>query len=201
MKRAPPPPFANPWRTVDAKVVYENAWMRVREDAVVKPSGGAGVYGVMSPHGYATGVLPLFDNGDTVLVGQWRYPLGGFSWELPEGGSDKAVEPLAGAQRELKEETGLTARDWRPLAKLHTSNCLTDETAFCFLAMDLSEGEPSPDDTEKLAVRRMPFASVLALTLRDEITDAMSVVMVLRAHALAMSGALPPQISKAMLGR
>lgn len=199
--RPPKPPFPNPWRRLGGRSAYENAWMAVREDEVLTPGGSRGVYGVMSPRGYAIGVLPVFANGDVVLVGQWRYALDAFSWEAPEGGGDKAAPPLDSAKRELLEETGLSAQNWRPLATLHTSNSLTDETAFCFLATDLTQGAPDPDDTEKLAVIRVPFREALQWVMQDDITDALSVAMVLRAALLAQSGALPKTLAAAMLAR
>jgi 8-oxo-dGTP pyrophosphatase MutT (NUDIX family) len=168
-------------------VVYENPWIRVREDAVVRPDGTPGIYGVVSPVNLATGVLAWSSPDEVVLVGQYRYTLERYSWELPEGGCPAGEAPLAAIQRELAEETGLAAREWRPLGgPLHLSNCFTDEVGHLFEARDLhpcAAGHVA-DATEVLQVRHVAFAEALAMAEDGRITDAMTVVALLRAARL-----------------
>jgi 8-oxo-dGTP pyrophosphatase MutT (NUDIX family) len=179
-----PRELGNPWRVTASRVVYENPWMVVREDAVVRPDGAPGIYGVVGFRSVALGAVPLFGDGTTMLVGQHRYPLGAWSWEIPEGGGDPARAPQREMARELAEETGLTARRWTPLGPLHTSNSVTDERALLYLAEDLVEGEAAPDPTEHLVPWRLPLAAAVAMALDGRITDAVSVVGLLRAERL-----------------
>ena len=174
----------NPWQTRGSRVVYENPWIRVREDEVVRPDGSPGVYGVVSPQNLATGVLAWSAPDEVVLVGQFRYTLGRYSWEIPEGGCPAGEEPLAAIRRELAEETGLAAREWRELGPpVHLSNCFTDEVGHLYEARDLHpcEAGHTPDATEVLQVRHVRFAEALAMTEDGRITDAMSVLAILRA--------------------
>ena len=143
----------------------------------------------------ATGVVPIHDDGTVTLVGQYRFPLKQYSWEIPEGGGRKGVEPQESAARELREETGLTARRWMPLMKLHLSNCITDEVAYTFVAWGLEQGESAPDETEVLAVRRVPFAEVIDLVMDGAITDAMAVASLLKLRVLAAEDALPEDLA------
>lgn len=174
----------NPWQTRGSRVVYENPWMRVREDDVLRPDGSPGIYGVVSPRNRATGVLAWSGPDEVLLVGQYRYPLAGYSWEIPEGGCPAGEEPLEAIRRELAEETGLAAREWRALGPpLHLSNCFTDEVGYLFEARGLEpcQGEVAADVTEVLQVRRVPFDEALEMAEDGRITDAMSVVALLRA--------------------
>jgi 8-oxo-dGTP pyrophosphatase MutT (NUDIX family) len=175
-----------PWEIVDSEIAYENDWIRVRHDTVRTPAGAPGIYGVieMKP---AVGVVALDGDGFTYLVGQHRYPHRAYSWEIPEGAGrdDEAVD--ISARRELREETGLTAERWKSLGTMHTSNCVTDETAYLFLAEGLQQGEDDQDETEQITVRRMPFAEALAMVRSGEIQDAMSIVGLLRAEELLAS--------------
>nr|WP_211113926.1 NUDIX hydrolase [Azospirillum picis] len=175
---------------------YENAWMEVIEHKVLTPKGLPGIYGVMHPRSLATGVVPVHDDGTITLVGQYRFPLKQYSWEIPEGGGRKDVDPQISAARELKEEAGLSARFWMPLGTLHLSNCLTDEVAHTFVAWGLEEGEAAPDDTEVLALRRVPFAEVMDMVMAGAITDAMAVASLLRLRVLAAEGALPDDLAR-----
>lgn len=172
----------NPWTTVSTRRVYENAWLTVREDQVIRPDGQPGIYGVVSPRETATGVVALTDDRQVVLVGQFRYTLGIYSWELPEGGAKSHETVLEAAKRELREETGLVAERWSQLGgELHISNSLTDETGFVFLAEGLEQGEASPEGTEQLAVKRVPFGEALRQIDSGEINDAVTVIGLLRA--------------------
>lgn len=176
---------SNPWLTAASELVYENPWISVREDRVVRPDGEPGVYGVVHYKNVAVGVLPVED-GYTYLVGQYRYPLERYSWEIPEGGCPEGEEPLQAAQRELKEETGLEAGSWRKLGEAHLSNSVADEHAVWFLATDLVRGEQSPGGGEVLEVRRVPLDEALRMALDGRITDALS-LLALMSHALERS--------------
>jgi 8-oxo-dGTP pyrophosphatase MutT (NUDIX family) len=179
---------ANPWRCLGSRPVYENAWIRVREDRVVRPDGQPGIYGVVEMKGRAVAVVPLTADGDTFLVGQYRYTLGQYSWEVPEGAGAPDESPLVEAQRELREETGIRAARWTYLGEVHLSNSVTDETGCAFLAEELSFGEAEPDGTEQLRLRRLPFEDAYRMALSGEISDALSVVALARAHDLLRSG-------------
>src|SRR5262245_4920961 len=178
--------YSNPWQTIRGRSVYDNPWIHVREDEVIRPDGAPGIYGVVHFKNKATGVVALDEKGYIYLVGQYRYVVGSYSWEIPEGGCPEGEEPLAAAQRELLEETGLSAREWQSLGVAHLSNSVTDELAFCFLATGLTQAqEPQPDGTEKLELRRVPFQEALEMVLRGEITDALSVIGILRYALMA----------------
>lgn len=170
----------NPWTRVSATTVYENPWIRVEDHAVIDPNGRPGQYGKVCFKSRAIAVLPLDADGYTTLVGQYRYTLEEYSWELPMGGADPGETPQQAGARELREETGLIAGSWSELMRLHTSNSVTDETGYVFLAQDLRQGPSSPESTETLAIDRVPLAEALARVLRGEITDAMSVAAILR---------------------
>ena len=179
----------NPWRTVGTRVVYENPWMRVREDRVVRPDGRPGIYGVMTPVHVATGVVALTEAGEVVLVGQYRYPTEVYSWELVEGGAKPDEAPLEAAQRELQEEAGLAAEEWGVLGgELHLSNSITAERGLLYWARGLREVPASPEGTEVLQVRRVPGAEALRWVDEGVIVDAMSVIGLLRAARAGLMG-------------
>lgn len=171
----------SPWTKVSSRSVYVNDWIRVREDQVIRPDGQPGIYGVVSPVRVATGVVALDDSGNVTLVGQYRYPLGCYSWEVPEGGAEPGEDPLEGAKRELREEAGLVAKRWRPLGgAVHLSNCFTDEVGYLFVATELERVAQAPDDTEELRLRCVSLADALKEVDSGAITDAMSVIALLR---------------------
>jgi 8-oxo-dGTP pyrophosphatase MutT (NUDIX family) len=175
---------SNPWQTLGTRMVYENPWMRVEEDQVIHPSGQPGIYGCIRFLNHAVGIIPLDADDHTWLVGQYRYALREWSWEIPMGGSPLDQAPLEGARRELKEETGLSAARWTPLLEAHLSNSVTDERGFVFLAEDLTTGEPEFGETERIEIRRLPFHEALEMVLTGRITDVLSVAGILRlAHA------------------
>ncbi|MCL6476146.1 MAG: NUDIX hydrolase [Firmicutes bacterium] len=180
----------NPWRTLSSTPVYDNPWISVTEHRVIKPSGGEGIYGVVHFKNRAIGVLPLDGEGCTWLVGQYRYTLNSYSWEIPEGGGRLDEEPLAAAQRELKEETGMEADEWREILRMHLSNSVTDELAIVYLARGLRMGMAQPEDTEQLQVRRVPFEEAYRMVCTGEITDAISVAAILRAQLMLQNGDL-----------
>jgi 8-oxo-dGTP pyrophosphatase MutT (NUDIX family) len=162
-------------------VAYENPWVTIWHDEVTRPDGAPGIYGVVHFANLAVGVLAIDAADRVLLVGQHRYALDAYSWEIPEGGVPLGETPLEGARRELQEETGIEAATWREIGRSHLSNSVSDELAVFFLATDLTEGPANPDGTEALAVRWLPFDEVLAMTLDDRITDALTVLAVHRA--------------------
>jgi 8-oxo-dGTP pyrophosphatase MutT (NUDIX family) len=165
-----------PWTRHGRSVAYRNPWITVFHDDVTRPDGEAGVYGVVHFANVAVGVVAIDDQDRVALVGQHRYPLDAVSWEIPEGGSPRAEDPLDGARRELLEETGLTARSWREIGRYELSNSVSDETAVVFLATDLSQGTAQPEGSEQLEFRWLPFDDVLAMVASGEIADALSVL-------------------------
>ncbi|HEX5419560.1 MAG TPA: NUDIX hydrolase, partial [Gammaproteobacteria bacterium] len=182
----------NPWTTLTTRVVYDNAWIRVEEHEVINPSGGRNRYGKVCFKNLAVGIIALDAHDHIYLVGQHRYTLDEYSWELPMGGAPRGEAPRDAAERELREETGLTARRWRELMKVHTSNSVTDEVGVVYVAEDLSEGEQELEETEDLAVKRLPFAEAYRWAVEGRITDAISLAGIFRLAAeRGMSGLSP----------
>jgi 8-oxo-dGTP pyrophosphatase MutT (NUDIX family) len=171
----------NPWTQLSTSPIYRNPWFAVREDQVIRPDGSAGIYGVVTAGRWALGIVPLWPDGTVTLVGQYRYPIEEYSWEIPEGGGDLADEPLSGAKRELAEETGLEASSWEYLGRCHTSNCFVDEVGHLFLAEGLRQGPAAPGPDEELETRRLPFSEALAMAADGRITDAISIAGLFRA--------------------
>ncbi len=171
----------NPWKTLASRLIYQNNWISLREDQVLNPSGGRGIYGVVSFRNWAIGIIPLDEDLNTWLVGQYRYTLNEYSWEIPMGGGLKGQDILLSAQRELREETGLVAHNWQQILKLHTSNSITDETGFVFVATELEQMDSAPEDTEMLEVRKLSLKQAVTMALDGQITDAVSVAGLLKA--------------------
>lgn len=153
----------------------------MREDKVLTPAGSEGIYGVVSMRNKAIGIIPVDDDGYTYLIGQYRYPLSEYSWEIPMGGGLVEKDLLESAKRELKEETGFTAAKWTNICRLHTSNSVTDEEGFVFLAQELTPGDTAFEETEVLQIKRLPFSEALHMALNNQITDAISVAGILKA--------------------
>lgn len=171
----------NPWITLSGEVKYDNPWITVTEYQVINPSGGRGIYGKVHFKNKAIGIVPLDDKLNTWLVGQYRYTLNAWHWEIPEGGGRMDQPPLDSAKRELREETGLSARKWTEIVHLHTSNSVTDEEGFIFLAEELEEGASALEDTEAdLRVWKLPLREALDMVLGGKITDSMSVMGILK---------------------
>jgi 8-oxo-dGTP pyrophosphatase MutT (NUDIX family) len=188
----------NPWTVVSQATVYENKWIRVDHHEVLSPSGGPGIYGTVHFKSHATGVVPIDENGSVVLVGQYRFPLRAYSWEIPEGGGPKDIPFLESAQRELREECGLVAKCWKEILGIDLSNSVSDERATVFLAWDLSATPAQPDETEKLQVTRVRFWDAVAHVKRDEIRDSISVAALLRVAMMALQDELPEPIAEAI---
>jgi ADP-ribose diphosphatase len=188
----------NPWNVVSRAMVYENEWIRVDHHEVLGPSGGPGVYGTVHFKNQAIGVVPIDENGNVILVGQYRFPLQAYSWEIPEGGGSHSVAALESAQRELREECGLAARRWTEFLGMDLSNSVSDERSTVFLAWELFEAPAQPDETEKLQIARVPFWQAIDRIKRSEIRDAISVAALLRVALMALQGELPEQIARAI---
>ena len=179
----------NPWTTLSGEIKYDNKWIRVTEYQVINPGGGKGIYGKVHFKNVGIGIIPVDKDLNTWLVGQYRYTLNEYAWEIPEGGAPLDEDPLEAAKRELKEETGITAEKWTLLTKLHTSNSVTDEVAYIFLAEDLEQCDNELEETEAdLKVKRIPLREAIDMVMRGEITDSMSIIGMLKVHSLGMGG-------------
>ena len=190
----------DPWLVQSVDRPFENGWFAIDDHKVRHPSGRPGTYGVIRIRRLAVGVLPIEPDGRVHLVGQWRFPLARYSWEMPEGGAEPGEDAEACAHRELQEETGFIASKLQKVLELDLSNSLTDERAVIFIATELTPGAAAPDDTEVLKHRAAPFREVLARVIDGRIRDAMTVAAVLRAHHMAMNGELSGDLKRAMLG-
>ncbi len=180
----------NPWKTLDGKLIYQNPWIEVTEYQVLNPSGNRGIYGVVSFQNHAVGVVP-YDRGYIWMVGQYRYPLKKYSWEIPEGGGTKGESALEAAKRELIEETGLTANNFEPLLEMHLSNSVSDEWGIVYLATGLTQGKSQPEDTEDLLIKKMKLEEVYEQVEAREITDSLTVAATYKMMLLKQMGKLP----------
>ena len=184
MKKGKLPTTDNPWQQQSSKKIYDNAWLTLHEDKVINPGDGISHYGKIHFKNIAIGIIPLDENNNTWLVGQYRYVPDCYSWEIPMGGGPLNVSPLDSAKRELREETGLTANDWQEIMKLHTSNSVTDERGLVYVARDLTQGETEFEETEDLLIQKLPLGDAIERVLSGEITDAVSVAGLLRLQYL-----------------
>jgi len=180
----------NPWTICKKNTVYENPWIKVDHHEVIDPKGLPGIYGTVHYKHTAIGIVPLSDEHETWLVGQYRFPLNTYSWEIPEGGAHKSETPLEAAKRELREETGLLAKNFEYIMEMHLSNSTSDEKALVYIAHGLTEGPSAPESTEDLQIKKIPFAKALEMVLAGEITDAISVAALLKTAHLLSSGSL-----------
>lgn len=174
------PQFPNPWKTISTRETYSNPWIRVREDQVLNPSGGPGIYGVVEYRNRAIGVVPVDDEGFTWLVGQWRYCQDRYEWEIPEGGCPQGESPAEAARRELLEEAGIAAAHIEPLLTgIQLSNSTTNEICDVFVASGLTLAEPDPEETEQLEILRLPLAEAVEMAKDGRIRDSVSVIALL----------------------
>ena len=174
--------MSKPWKTISTKVVYDNNWIKVTHRDVINPSGNSGIYGVVEFKNLAIGIVPVDQEGNTWLVRQFRYTLDQFTWEIPEGGCPIGETPIEAAQRELQEETGLTAKKWTKIAQFHTSNSVTDEYGEVFLAENLTMGEQALEDCEDIIVKKLPLKEAYQMVLDGEITDSVSMIGLMKAY-------------------
>lgn len=183
-------PEENPWQITSEKRIYDNPWIGITEYQVLNPSGNPGIYGKVFFKNLAIGVLPLDDDMNTWIVGQYRFTIDQYSWEMPEGGGVLGVDPIDSAKRELLEETGLKAREWMEIQRLHLSNSVSDELSILYLARGLEQFEPEPEDTEQLIVNKIPFEQMYQMVADGQITDAMTVAAVLKVRLMQLEGKL-----------
>lgn len=186
----------NPWTVLGRTEIYRDPWLAVHQHEVLNPVGRPHRYTTVHLVRYGIGVLPVDEQGCTWLVGQYRFPLRAYSWEIPEGGGDRDLPPQEGAARELREETGLTAARWLPVLDVDMSNGLSDERAFGFVAWELEQGAAEPEEAEVLVQRRLPLAEMYAMIDSGEIRDALTILVALRARQFAASGRLPPELAR-----
>ena len=190
----------NPWTVLSRSTVYENAWIRVDHHDVLNPAGGSGVYGTVHFKNHAIGIVPIDENGNVILVGQYRFPLNSYSWEIPEGGGSGTASHLESAQRELREECGLVAESWIEILKMDLSNSVTDESGTAFLAWNLANAPSQPEEnrTDSGGGRyaKVPFWEAVERAKRGEIRDNISIVALLRVALMALQGELPESIAE-----
>lgn len=182
-----------PWKTLSEKEVYSTPWISVSHHEVIDPGGAKGIYGVVHFKNLALGVVPLDEELNTWIVGQYRYPTRSYSWEIPEGGGDRRVPPLESAQRELREEAGIVAARWTEVLRMDLSNSASDEHAIIYVAQGLTFHEPEPDSNEELALRKLPFAELYGMVQRGEVLDSLTVAAVLKVQLLLLEGRLGDQ--------
>lgn len=178
----------NPWKILSGNEIYKNPWIALTEYQVINPSGGPGIYGKVHFRNVAVGAFPLDEQLNTYLVGQYRFTLDQYSWEIPEGGGPLGVDPLLSAKRELLEETGLVADEWTPIIEMHLSNSVSDEYAITYLARGLRQETASPEETEQLQVKKLPFEEAYQMVEKGLITDSMSVAAILKVKLMLNDG-------------
>lgn len=178
----------NPWQTRQKQIVYESPWIKVEHRDVLNPAGNEGTYSLVHFKRLAIGILPLDENNYTWIVGQYRYPMQCYTWEIPEGGGDRDTDPLLSAKRELLEECGIVASDWTLIQRLQLSNSATDEVAFLYIARGLTFTKPQPEETEQLTVQKLHFDELYERVCSGEITDSLTVAAVLKTRLMMMEG-------------
>ena len=178
----------NPWTILNEKKIYENPWIELTEFKVLNPKQKPGIYGKIHFKGIAVGVIAMDNEKNIYLVGQYRFPLEQYSWEIPEGGADPKIPLVESAKRELKEETGVTAKNWQEIQRIHTSNSATDELGVIYLATGLSIGKSDPEETEDLVIKKVSFEGAFKMVIDGEITDSLSVASILKLRHLIDEG-------------
>ena len=178
----------NPWKTLSSKDVYENPWIKVVQNETLNADGGEGIYGVVQFKNIAIGIIPFDEDYNTWLVGQYRYPLNQYSWEICEGGGPIDEDILESAKRELKEELGIVANNWSKLMEMHLSNSVSNELGVIYVAKDLTFHEPEPEEGEVLAIKKVPFQELYQMVMDGEITDSLYVAGTFKAKMLIDKG-------------
>ncbi len=176
----------NPWKTISQETAYENAWIRVEHHKVINPAGNPGIYGKVHYKNTAISIVAVDSEGYTYLVGQYRYTLNAYSWEVPEGGCsiESGESTLEAAKRELLEEAGLIATQWTEIGEVYLSNSVSDERAVMYIAQNLSQQQACPEETEQLKIRRIPLTEAIEMAQNGQITDALSVLTLLKIPTL-----------------
>lgn len=178
----------NPWQTQSSRIVYRNSWIRVREDQVTRPDGEPGIYGVVEIRP-SVGIVAINQDDEIALVGQWRYSVSRYSWEIPRGGSHAGeTDMLAVAKRELAEEAGITAEHWRVLGPVDVCNGVADDVQTLFCATGLHACETRLDPEEDIAVMWHPFEEAVRMAMDGRITEVCSVAAILWAARLRNGG-------------
>lgn len=170
----------NPWKILNEKEIYDNPWINLKEYDVINPGGGKGIYGKVHFKNLAIGIVAINDVNEIALIGQYRFPIDQYSWEIPEGGGLHGIDPLVSAQRELQEETGLLANNWEKLLEMHLSNSVSDELGIIYLATDLKQSTANPEETEALIFKWLPFEKVFQQVMQNKITDSLTVAAILK---------------------
>jgi 8-oxo-dGTP pyrophosphatase MutT (NUDIX family) len=178
----------NTWKTLSSELVYESPWIAVNKHQTINPAGNPAVYSVVNFKNLAIGILPISDDGFTWLVGQWRYPLNAYSWEIPEGGGPLGEKPIDTAIRELKEETGIVAKHFEEIMQMHLSNSVSDEHAYVFLATGLTFEEAEPEESEDLKIKKLHFNEAFEMVMQGKITDSISVAAIFKVKYLIDQG-------------
>ena len=178
----------NPWKTVKSEVTYENNWIKVTENKTINAAGGDGIYGVVHFKNIAIGIIPLDEDYNTWLIGQYRYPLNEYSWEICEGGGLHADNVLDSAKRELHEELGIKAENWTKIMDMHLSNSVSDEEGVIYIAKKLSYHTPEPEEGEVLQIKKIPFNSVYEMVMNDQLKDSLTIAGVLKTKLLIDKG-------------
>jgi 8-oxo-dGTP pyrophosphatase MutT (NUDIX family) len=188
MSSLPDFPAHNPWKTHASEKVYESPWIAVTKHDVTNPGGHPGTYSVVHFKNLAIGIIPLDSEMNTWLVGQYRYPMEEYTWEIPEGGGTRGIDPLESAKRELHEEAGIKAKKWTTIQEMHLSNSATDEYCYIYLAQDLEIGESEPEPDEELQLVKIPFEEVYRLVCNGTIKDSLTVTAVLKVKLMMVNG-------------
>jgi 8-oxo-dGTP pyrophosphatase MutT (NUDIX family) len=190
---------ANPYRVKATKVLHRDDWLSLEANDVVRPDGSDGAYNVVRVRRLGVGVLPIDAEGCVHMIGQWRFPIGRYSWEMPAGGAEAGEDALSCAKRELAEETGLHAADWIKILELDLSTSLTDERSIVFIATRLEAGPAHPEPREATAHRRAHFLDLVEQVGCFQIREGATAGALLRAYHMAATGLLPDALARAMI--
>ena len=179
-----------PWTSVKEEVRYETPWIRITHHDIIDPSGREGIYGTVHFKNLAIGVVPLDEDLNTWIVGQYRYPIEAYSWEIPEGGGRRDIPPIESAKRELREEAGIEADHWQEILRMDLSNSASDEHAILYVAQGLTFHRPQPDHDEELELKKLPFEELYGMVVRGEVLDSLTIAAVLKVKIMLLDGSL-----------